>query len=136
VPSSPHYGPCLSTGGGLFRFYQGSLLLGILAKSSALGPGCLLNPWCLEVSSGCSLSPPPVTYFYLFSWPCGLLSCVFPYLALPPIFSLPPLSHLGIFLPLPPVIILFPLLSGTLALLLVKLHMVYKLYHGHSELLG
>ena len=52
-------------------------------------------------------------YFYSFSWPSGLLSCLTPpYLILAPISSHSPLSHPGPSIPLPPVIILFSLLSG------------------------
>jgi hypothetical protein len=47
-------------------------------------------------------SPPPPTYFYSFSWPSGLLSCLFPYLilsCLQPPFSFPPSASCGYFIP-------------------------------------
>jgi hypothetical protein len=84
-----------------------SPLLGILAKVSPLGPGSLSHPYHLGLSSGSPL-PPTATYYYSFSWPSGLLSCLFKYLVHTP----PSLCHPGPSLPLPPMIILFLLLSG------------------------
>ena len=76
--------------------------------SSPLGPGNLSYPWLLGLSSGSpSSSPPTATYFYPFSWPSRLLSCLFLYLS--PLSS--PLA-LDPSLLLPSMIILFPLLSG------------------------
>ena len=80
-----------------------------LLMSSPLGPGSLLHLWFLGLSNG-PPTPTP-TYFYSFSWPSGLLSCLLPYLILPP-FSPPSLFQPGSSLPLPSMIILFTILSG------------------------
>ena len=56
--------------------------------SSPLHPGSLLHACCLGLSSDSPTSPSiTANYFYSFSWPSGLISCLFPYLFLPP-FSL------------------------------------------------
>ena len=101
-------GPCLSTGGGLNRFYF-PLHWEFQLKSTLLGPGSLMFPWCLGPSSGYpQFLIPPATYFCLISWPslctsltsspvpdtATLISCPFSSLPGPP-------------LPLPPTIVLF-----------------------------
>lgn len=78
--------------------------------SCPLGPGRLLHPWFLVVTQFPHL--PTATYCYSFSWPSGIFFCLFPYLVLSPFFPLPSHSHAGPTHPLPPIIILFPLLSG------------------------
>ena len=76
-------------------------------RSSPLSPGSLSHPRSLELSR----VPPNYTpaYFHSNFWPS--LSYLPSYLILPPLFSLPhPLSHPDPCLPLPPVMIWFPLL--------------------------
>jgi hypothetical protein len=83
--------------------------------SSTLGPESLLYPWCLGLFSGSPPlsypspllhvsidSPGPLVFSPIFShtWTC------------PTFFLTSSLSYLGPSLPLPPVIILFPLLPG------------------------
>ena len=56
--------------------------------SSTLGSWILLHLWFQGLSSS-SLPSPSATYFYSFSWSSGLLSCLFLYLVLHPLFPLP-----------------------------------------------
>jgi hypothetical protein len=62
-----------------------------------LCPRHYLHPWSLGLFSGSGnplpcmhVYPTPnthtATYFYSFSWSSRLLSCLFPYLTLPPLF--------------------------------------------------
>ena len=77
--------------------------------SSPLGPGRLLHPWGLGFSSGSPHSPPrTVTYFN--SSP-GVLDFSSHTCSFCPLFPPSPHSHAGSSLPLPPMIILFPLLN-------------------------
>jgi hypothetical protein len=58
-----------------------------------------------------NIPPQEAAYFYSFSWPSGLFSCPAPHTWSYSPFSPPPLlSHSGSSLPLPLMIILFPLL--------------------------
>ena len=82
--------------------------------SSPLGLGSLCIPgvWDFLLVPLC---PPPNTAanFYPLSGPPGLLSCLPHNWSFPTLFLPPPISHLWFSLPLPPVVILFPLLSRT-----------------------
>ena len=108
APSS-NWQPCLSTGGGLHRFYLPSV--GYFAQchaSWALGTSCFHEDSLVPTLS---YKPITATYFYSFSWSSVLLSC----LSLPvpdpgPIFFPFHSCFLsGTSLLLPPMIILFPL---------------------------
>ena len=69
-------------------------------------PGSFLHPWHLGLSSRYASSPShTATYFYSSSWPSGLVLSL-------PLYTLPPFSHSGPYVPLPPMIILFPVQSG------------------------
>jgi hypothetical protein len=104
----------ISTGNGLSDSI--SLLLGILANIIPICPRSLLHPWHLWVSSGFPTPPPlPFAHCYLFLF--ILWSLWTSLLSLPVHGPAPPLfSPLSPFQPrfplfLPPVIILFPILS-------------------------
>ena len=91
-----------------------SPLLSFQLMSSPLGPGNLSYPWHLGPSRGSPLTlfpTPSGTYFYSFSWPSGLLSCLLPYVILADSLS-PPLPNPDPSFFLPLMIILFPLLNG------------------------
>ena len=85
---------CLSSGGGLHRFYL-PLFCALQLKSILLGPGNLTFLWCLELSSGYpQFLILPGTYFYSISLPSVSLSHLLQFLILsisflPPSFSLP-----------------------------------------------
>jgi hypothetical protein len=98
-----------STGGHVYLFRFHLLLLGISTNVIQIGSWEPLKSWHLGLSSG-SL-PPTAIYFYSFTWPSELLSCLFPYLALPPFFPLSPFTIWDTSLPQPSVIISLPLLS-------------------------
>ena len=112
--------------------------------SSSLGPESLPQPCCLGFSSGSSHSPRHTTrYFYSFSWPSGLLSCLphtrYCLLFFPP----PPLFHTCPSIPLPPMIMLFHVLSEIgdwsihiCAFPLLKLHMVCEFFMDILNFLG
>jgi hypothetical protein len=68
--------------------------LWVFLLMSPLSSESLSNTWCLGLSSGSLIPhPPTATYFYSSSWSSELLSCIFPYLKLPPLFPIPPLFH-------------------------------------------
>ena len=112
--------------------------------SSSLGPESLPQPCCLGFSSGSSHSPCHTTrYFHSFSWPSGLLSCLphtrYCLLFFPP----PPLFHTCPSIPLPPMIMLFHVLSEIgdwsiqiWAFPLLKLHMVCEFFMDILNFLG
>jgi hypothetical protein len=134
-----YQGQCLSTKGGLHRFYL-PLLCSLQLKSFPFGPGSLMFLWCLWPFSGYpQFLIPPLPNFIRFPdslylshnssrfWYCH------PYCVLPPLPSLgfsPSISH-SYCIPLS--------LQGwsihPLFFLPSMLHMVYRLYHRHCELL-
>jgi hypothetical protein len=98
--------PCLSTLDGLYRFNLPCCVFWLM--SSLLGPGNLLLPWHLRLSSGYPQFPIPHCYTPPFKSLIISTSLPTPPTAdLFPLFPLPPLSLPGPFLPLPPGIILF-----------------------------
>jgi hypothetical protein len=105
VTTSLHWGPCLSTGGGLFSFHLPTVGQFWL-RSPPLSSGSLPQAKFLGLSRS---SPKPSPLLLHISWPSRLLSYLPPYLVLPPSLLL---SYPGPSLPLPPMITLFPFLSG------------------------
>jgi hypothetical protein len=83
----------------------------IWLRSPPMNPESVISPGFLVLSRGSPHLPPPeAAYFHSFSWSYGLLLC--PHLILFPLSSLFSLTSPGPSLPLPPVIISFPLLNG------------------------
>ena len=84
ITLSPHWGPCLSTGLGLFRFP-----LPLLGISTKIIP---TESWESLTCQVTGIYPPPQTqdagYFHSFSWSTGLLFCN-PSPTQLPFFSLP-----------------------------------------------
>jgi hypothetical protein len=112
---------------------------------SQLGPRSLSHLWHLELSSDSPHYTPPHTHTHCYMFLFIHLALWTPLVFLTisePVPNFPCLlSHSGCSLPLPLVIILFPLLNEIEAstlwpFFLVKLHVVCELYHGYSELLG
>ena len=115
-----------------------TLLLGISSNVILIGSWEPHNHavWDLVVVLPIPHSPRHTTrYFYSFSWPSGLLSCLphtsYCLLFFPP----PPLFHTCPSIPLPPMIILFHVLSENgdwsihiCAFPLLKLHMVCEFF--------
>jgi hypothetical protein len=86
-------------------------LLCISGNVIPVGPGNLLHPWHLRLYSGYSQFPLPYSYIPTLKFLTVCTSPLFlPHLILSPIFLPSPLSLPRLFLPLPPVIILFPFL--------------------------
>jgi hypothetical protein len=70
------WGPCLSTGGGVFR----SNFWGFQIRSIPMSPGSLSHPWCLEFLDILLLPLYSAAYLYSFSW-ASLLSLLILYSA-------------------------------------------------------
>ena len=86
---------------------------------SSLGPGSLPHPWCLGLSRDFLCSPPHTLHISIHSPdPLGFSPVSSYTWSCPPSFPPPLLSHPDLSLLLPPMIILFPLLSEIEASLL------------------
>lgn len=131
---------CLSTRYDLYIKVLFSLCCVFSLMSSLLGPGKLLGPWHLGLSSGYTQFSIPYCYIPPFKF---LTLCIFlPFPPLSELVSLFPSPLPDPSLPLLLQFIFFPLLSRTVAskvwgvvFFILGFHMVYQLCCGYSELI-